>query len=42
MSSFYELGIVHHPEAAKVVLITDKALVQGQVGADGILQDARV
>jgi hypothetical protein len=39
MSSFYELGVVHHPEAAKVVLIADKALVQGQVRADGILQD---
>ena len=40
MSSFYELGVVHHPEAAKVVLIADKALVHGQVGADGILHVA--
>jgi hypothetical protein len=38
MSSFNKLGVVHHPEAAKVVLIADKALVQGQVRADGILQ----
>ena len=41
MSSFNELRVVHHPEAAKVVLIADKALVQGQVRADGILAEGR-
>ena len=40
MSSFYEFRIVHHPEASKVVLVTDKALVQGQVCADGVLAGA--
>lgn len=33
-----ELHVVHHPEAAEVVLVAHEALVQGQVGADGILQ----
>jgi hypothetical protein len=41
MSSFYELRVVHHPEAAKVVFIADKALVQRQVRADGILDGRR-
>lgn len=36
-----ELHVVHHPEAAEVVLIAHEALVQGQVGADGILQVRR-
>ena len=37
MSSFDKLGVVHHPEAAKVVFVADKALVQRQVRADRVL-----
>ena len=41
MAPLDELHVVHHPEAAEVVLIAHEALVQGQVGADGILQVRR-
>lgn len=37
MSPLDELRVVHHPEAAEVVLVAHEALVQGQVGANGIL-----
>ena len=39
MSPLDELRVVHHPEAAEVVLVAHEALVQGQVGANGILQE---
>ena len=35
--SLNELRVVNHPETAEVVLVADKALVQGEVGADGVL-----
>lgn len=37
MAPLHELIIVDHPEGAKVVLVSDEALVQTQVGPDGVL-----
>lgn len=39
VSAADELGVVHHPIRAKIVLVTHKTFVQGQIGADGILTD---
>ena len=40
MSPFYKLGVVNHPEAAEVILVSHKTLVEWQVGANGVLQGA--
>lgn len=36
-----KLHVVHHPEAAEVVLVAHEAFVQRQIGADGILQEGK-
>ena len=38
MSPLDELRVVHHPEAAEVVLVPDETLVQRQIRADCVLQ----
>ena len=40
MSPFYKLGVVNHPEAAEVILVSHKTLVERQIGANGVLQGA--
>jgi len=39
MPSLYELGVIHHPKASEVIFVADEAFVQGQVGANCVLQD---
>ena len=40
MSPLDELRVVHHPEAAEVILVSHKTLVERQIGANGVLQGA--
>ena len=37
MSPFYKLGVVNHPEAAEVILVSHKTFVEREVGANGVL-----
>ena len=38
MPALDELRVVHHPEAAEIVLVAHEAFVQREVRANGILQ----
>ena len=35
--AFHELRVINHPEGAEIVFVSDEALVQRQIGADGVL-----
>ena len=38
VAALYKLRIVHHPKASEVIFVAHEALVQGQVGANCVLQ----